>query len=189
MSYNPGIPTANQTFKETQGPINTNFTVANTAFGVDHVNFQTVSNQGLHKKVTLIPGGDPPASTVGPIIYSKPEPYGPPFSVTKNEIFLETNNPGSTIIKLTQTASGVTIATKGCSFLPGGIIIQWGQVTVTANIANPFSFQNTFTNLFSISIAAWTTDITTRLNVVPTVSGGNFYSNNTQNASYVAIGN
>lgn len=128
MSYNPGVPTANQTFKETQGPINTNFTIANTAFGVDHVNFATNANQGMHNKVTLVTTTDPAAVVQGPIVYSK--------SIGgKQEIFFrQSTTDGSSIVQLTDMANAVTGGTSnGSTFIPGGIIIKWGQFTTAAN--------------------------------------------------------
>lgn len=146
MSYNPGVPTANQTFKETQGPINTNFTVANTAFGVDHVNFQTVTNQGNHNKVTLVTTTDPAAVAQGPIVYSK--------SIGgKQEIFFrQATGDGSAVVQLTDMANAITGGTaNGSTFLPGGVIMKWGQFNaVTATFTLTYTTGNFPTNTLAV---------------------------------------
>lgn len=52
MTYNPNVPLANQKIKDTQNPIQTNFALANTYFGVDHYAFDAASNNGVHNQVT-----------------------------------------------------------------------------------------------------------------------------------------
>lgn len=151
MSYQPNIPTAGQTIKETQGPINTNFTVANTAFGIDHTDFATAVNQGEHQKVSLIartappyPTVDPAAIAAGPIVYCKNTAY--PGAVNHDDVYLreETGN-ASTILALTALFNDPVTAINGSSFLPGiptatsaGAIIKWGFSTITGDGADSF---------------------------------------------------
>lgn len=52
MSYNPNIPQSTDPISQSQSQILTNFSQANTAFGIDHTNLATASNQGFHKQVT-----------------------------------------------------------------------------------------------------------------------------------------
>lgn|SRR3990167_4521232 len=54
MSYTPNIPLPTQRIADTQAPINSNFTLANTYFGLDHVAFDAAGNNGKHKYVTMI---------------------------------------------------------------------------------------------------------------------------------------
>lgn len=53
MTYNPNTPLSTDRIQDTQVPIQTNFSLANTYFGVDHFEFDALSNNGLHKQVTL----------------------------------------------------------------------------------------------------------------------------------------
>lgn len=53
MTYNPAIPGPNDLISASQSQIQTNFSQANTAFAVDHVAFDVLANQGMHKQVTL----------------------------------------------------------------------------------------------------------------------------------------
>lgn len=72
MSYTPNIPLGSQSVASTQQPINNNFTIANTAFGIDHQAF-TVNGatQGFHKKVTMGSNGSHPLTPLAtPVIYA-----------------------------------------------------------------------------------------------------------------------
>lgn len=54
MTFNPNIPQGNQTISSTTNGIQTNFSQSNTAFAVDHTAFNVLTNQGMHKQVTLL---------------------------------------------------------------------------------------------------------------------------------------
>ena len=188
MSYLPNIPTAQQTLKSSQGPINTNFTQANIAFGVDNVAFQTVTNQGMHNKVTLVSGADPTAATQGPILYSKQVTY--PGPLTKNEIFFrQASTDGSLITQLTDMFTGsVTSNSPGSTFLPGGIIMKWGT-SGTSGMAQSFSgaFPN---NVFAVTAGiADTTGTRTVTFTIQGLTGVTLFFTGAVTAYYIAIGN
>jgi len=164
MSFNPNIPTGGQTISSTTVPIQTNFSIANTAFGVDHTPFITVTNQGQHQKVSLVQqAADPAALATAPILYAK--------STTSNTVnndiyFRRASNDGSSIVQLTTTKVNPLASTNGSSFLPGGVMIQWGQTsfvgssnpTITFPTAfpnNPFSVQITINNSNGTVPNAW----------------------------------
>jgi hypothetical protein len=52
MTYNSNTPLASERISDTQQPIRDNFFLANQYFGVDHFEFDAVSNNGLHKQST-----------------------------------------------------------------------------------------------------------------------------------------
>lgn len=138
MSYTPGLPTANQSFKETQGPINTNFTVANTAFGVDHVNFQTVTNQGNHHQITFDANNVPGAVTVDPksIIFTKNNAAGHPYP-----FFL--NSEAAAVANALPFLPDLVTSGTDYGFKIGNIIVNFGSHSVNGtsaflNFAIPF---------------------------------------------------
>ena len=54
MTFNPAIPAPTDLISQSQAQIQTNFSQADTAFGIDHTAFSVSANQGQHKQVTLI---------------------------------------------------------------------------------------------------------------------------------------
>lgn len=143
--YIPSVPTANQKVSQTQAPINTNFNVINNSFNVDHVNIQTLTNQGNHNKVTLVNQAAPLGAVAqGPIIHSTPVTY--PGPVTKNELFLfQTSGDGGADVQLSNFFNAVVGSNQGSSFLPGGIVIKWGTFNMGLTIASKaVSFINKF---------------------------------------------
>lgn len=153
MTFNPNIPSGGQTISSTTVPIQTNFNVANTAFGIDHVPFITATNQGRHNKATLIQQpSDPAAVSLCDILYTKSVSYGAPYSDTKNELFLRrASGDGSTIIQM--STRDPIASTNGASFLPGGVIIQWGQTSFVGSSNPAITFPEAFpNNPFSVQI-------------------------------------
>lgn len=149
MSYNPNVPLSNQTISATQAPIQTNFSVANTAFGIDHTAFNDNTNQGMHKKVTLqAPLGSNP-DQVSPIasLYTK-DVNG------SSELFYQNNVGTGAVEQLTGLALGA--ASTGYLKLPSGIIMKWGSVSGGPG-ANTTSFPvgsgiPVFSNIFTMYV-------------------------------------
>lgn len=57
MTFQPLIPAPGDYLATSQLDIQQNFQVSNTAFGKDHVAFDTVPNQGKHQRATILTGG------------------------------------------------------------------------------------------------------------------------------------
>lgn len=151
MSYLPLIPAATDDPSVSQSQIQTNFSLLNSVFGVDHVNYTAGSNNGLHTKVTLVTAGDPAQSVAGPELYAKSVSY--PGPTTKAEVFFQrASGDGAGIVQLTQSFSAPVIAPKGSTFLPGGVIIKWGTgaATVAGTVNN---FASAFPNV------CWVADV------------------------------
>lgn len=159
-TYQPGIPTGtvplNQDYQNVQG----NFQVADTSFGKDHYAFSdSTSNNGYHKVAHLV--------AISTIASNPPNnfPIVPPPAVGfAGELFTTQSNVGlvqdeilwyqtggGILAQMTVNLTPVALA-NGYTFIPGGLILQWGviaptsatTVTVTfatANIAFP---QNCF---------------------------------------------
>ena len=141
MTYNPNVPLGNQTISSTQSPIQTNFDQANIGFGIDHQPFtDNTATQGIHKKTTYnLQPADPAAVVAGPIVYSKAVTY--PGPRIKDELFIrQDTTTGSVVTQLTNFFNNPTLAPDGSSYLPGGLLIQWGSVSpiVLATTSVPF---------------------------------------------------
>lgn len=188
--YIDNLPTANQTIAQTQPLINRNFTVIDTAFSVDHTPMTSTTNQGDHVKVTLITGTDPVAVAQGPIVYSKQVTY--PGALTKNEIFFrQSTGDGSAITQLTDMFTGsVNAANPGSTFLPGGVIIKWGNFNANSG-NNAITFSGAFpNNCFAITVSV-NNAVNTRTATITALSttGATISSTGAQLVYYIAIGN
>lgn len=141
MTFNANIPQPNDLISASQAQIQTNFSQADTAFGIDHTPFSTLANQGLHKKVSLLaPISDPnQAGSIGSV-YTKTSGSGV-------ELFYQKGTAGSGVSQL--TGGGVT-AGAWVSIDPAGNIqasFNITSVTVTAPTANVYTVN--FTRNFS----------------------------------------
>lgn len=158
MSYNPSIPLADDLMSESQGQILTNFGQLNTIFDQDHVTYDDVTavNRGKHNQSTYPDSSSDPNPALNELaLYSK--------DVGGNSrLFLQQENSG-TVIQL----SGIDplIAVAGFTFLPGGVLLQWGKEvspgtsgTVTLPVAFP-------TTVFSINFGVIRTSSTSDQNV------------------------
>ena len=184
MSFNPAIPQPNDLISQSQSQIQTNFSQADTAFGIDHTPFSTVSNQGKHKKSTYIEQGSNPATLANEMaVFSKDL-----AAVTTLYLRKESNG---TVIQM--SGRDPIDAASGCTFLPGGFLLQWGTYTITSHATTQaVSFAATFGTVYSLTI----TGNITNNNSMPSYSGlsttgftgkqttGNF----TTVFTYIAIG-
>lgn len=196
MTFNPNIPTGGQTISSTTVPIQTNFSVSNTAFGVDHTPFTVVTNQGQHNKVSLIQqASDPVALTTAPILYAK----STTSNTVNNDIYFErASNDGSAVVQLTTTKVNPLASASGSSFLPGGIMIQWGSQsfvgTQNPTVTFPTAFPNACFNIqLSLFNSGYTSATVAPVNVILSVSTSGFTArvNQSGNATWywMAIGN
>jgi len=143
MALNINIPQANQTLSITQPLILNNFNAINTAFAVDHVNFND-AGAGKHNKITFPVQVLPIVIAVGDLaLYSLLN-----ATTTKNELNVyKANNAGYVNVPFTASIlsnSAPVAGGSGWSYLPSGLIIQWGTVsaTITLNtlVSTSFNF-------------------------------------------------
>lgn len=133
MTFNPNIPQPNDLISQSQAQIQTNFSQSDTAFGIDHTAFSTVSNQGKHKKSSYIEQASDPVTSANEVaVYSK-ELSG------ASTLYLRKENAG-TVVQM--SGQDPTVAAAGSTFLPGGVILKWGSGSVTntqtVNFASAF---------------------------------------------------
>lgn len=170
------VPLPGQSLVATRDLINQNWTTIDTAFQVDHVEYTSANPvQGKHNKVSF-----PLQSAVPGVVATEAMLYNhlDTFS-SLNQLFVRRPNGGSDI---PMTAAALTI--PGWSYLPSGLILQWGQSTITSNITTPIPLPKTFPtnsligqisgagNPISASVGTITT---TTLNVISYGTGGSIF--------------
>lgn len=121
-SYNPNIPQPTDKLKNSQPQILNNFSSANTSFGVNHFAFDNATlNNGKHNFVELVERTViPPGLVTGEeTLYSK-------VVSAEGQMFF---TRGSSAVEIQMTGPGDPIVSQnGKTFLPGGILMQWGTV-------------------------------------------------------------
>lgn len=144
------IPKSGQSLGQTKVPINQNFQNIDAAFLVNHVPY-TITSQGKHTLLEMVnqvahPTTAPPASLLpGEItIYNFVNPVS-----TVNEAYIVKVNSGGVLgTSIPFTLSQLT-GVGGYTYLPSGLLLQWG--TVTVNIppsSNPVTI--TYPTVFTI---------------------------------------
>lgn len=151
MTFNPNIPQGPDAFSQSQSEIQTNFAQSNTLFDVDHYTFDdaTTADRGKHRKSTYQEQAVDPVTVANEIaIFSK-------------------DLAGATRLYLAQEAAGTIFqlsgrdpssAASGETYLPGGILLKWGNIAAATNGAvqtfpTPFP-ANCWMVLVTINIAS-----------------------------------
>lgn len=126
-AYQPGIPTGTVFLSIDYKNILNNFTALNDIFQVDHVALDANTRLGFHQSVHLI------SQSVG--VYPPTPPatvanVGQVFSASVNDGYgtgtaLFFLSGGGNLRQLTSNITPVQ-AQNGYTFLPGGIVMQWG---------------------------------------------------------------
>lgn len=123
MAYQPLIPTGTVQLDQDYQNIQGNFQAADTAFGVDHTLFSVASQSGYHKAIHMIPQASITNVPGFPQLYSKSI-----TDVNTDEALFYNTGTGNRTVQMTVPIVPLA-AVKGYTFLPGGIIMQWGQTT------------------------------------------------------------
>lgn len=149
FTYSRNFPDGNLTPASQRSTLTTNTNSVDSILDVDLIGFND-NDGGFHQKSTYVVQLSDPGSAAGQIVeYSK-------SSGGSSELFIQRDNV-ATAIQLTKgtvniTGDATTPPAKGHSFLPGGLIIQWGSVT--AQVAGQaFTFDVNFTSIFAITMA------------------------------------
>ncbi len=159
-TYNPGIPTGTVPLNLDYQNIQNNFTQLNTLYNTDHVPLtDTTALKGYHQTIHSVPfsttSSNPPNN----------QPVAKPTSVagvseiftaiitdginTASALYFQTDT--GLLMQLTRNFVPVAAAT-GKTFLPGGLILQWGTVAAT-NSSPTVTFPLAFpANCFNVSI-------------------------------------
>jgi hypothetical protein len=152
-TYNPLIPSGTVNLDEDYKNIRDNFNQANVVIGVDHVPFDdTTAQKGYHKDIHLNPFSTTvtnPATnyvTADQFPSQGGIPPGAPPTVTGiGQLFSSSVNDAASTdtglywlsgggLKVAMTRNFQPLAAaNGYTFLPGGLILQWGVQTVAVN--------------------------------------------------------
>lgn len=133
MSFTPGIPSDGQSLGNSKPQVRGNFTVINDTMSINHVAMNSLG-AGKHKFLQMPEQGSAPTTISNEgSLYTK-EAQG----ITN--LFWRQESNGS---EIQLTNSGISATNRGYSFLPGGILIQWGfqsNYSTGTDINFPISF-------------------------------------------------
>lgn len=151
LAYND-TPLSTDQINQTQAPIRTNFLNIRTLLGVNHVDFADADN-GKHKFVTFPLQGAAPVFLAGEVgLYNQAAvaPFG-----TFNELFIhKLTRQGNATADIPFTASILSTSDPlptnavGWTYLPSGIILQWGTFVnpapgpTSGTVTFPIAFPN-----------------------------------------------
>ncbi len=165
------VPLAGQTLGVTRVPINQNFSVIDTAFQVDHVDYN-IANQGMHNRTSFPSQTSIPAPQAGIV-----QLYSQVSAITGQPELVFTHQAGSTaplaaqIVEFTSAGWG----NPGWTRLPSGILLKWhsgigfgGSGSVTINVNTDVPGSPNFTSLFTMQ--STTLDNTASYNNVISIS-------------------
>lgn len=143
ITYNPSIPQATDLISQSQGQILANFGQLNSQFGVDHTAFNTGSGNGdgFHKKVMFnVPwAGSTTMSGTQVLFYSSNQGGVGQLAYA--------NSAGQFLLTGPQNLA----ATAGYIFLPGGLIMQWTLLTLSASVQDtPFVYPKPYSTFASV---------------------------------------
>jgi len=173
MTYNTSVPASGQSLGETQPIIQQNFSDINTAFGKNHIPL-TTSNDGKHKFLQLPESGtgwdnnsSPPATAanegglyvaaVGGVsqLHFRGENTGSSYQLTTSTAGADGNI--TTFGTDTNYQVGPPSLNGGWTFLPGGLIMQWGNSNTAASTdVFTYTFPRTFpNNVWNIQVTGY----------------------------------
>lgn len=138
MSFNPNIPQPNDLLSDSQGDILQNFSSSNTSFGVNHYAFDDATvNNGKHKFASFPVQGSVPATT-----FTEGALYFKTVSSGSALFMVRDNDPGTEVQLTSSSVGNVQTATDGWTWLPGGLLLQWGSFdpNLFTNITFPVPF-------------------------------------------------
>jgi hypothetical protein len=145
FAYTNGIPAASHNPSADQPIMQINNNSINSILGIDHFSFNN-ANGGWHQQSTYVNGTDP--TTVGGqlALYSKSDGAG------KSLLFSIRDGNAATVTQLNSTlVNAPSTGFNGFSWLPGGLLIQWGAFPMsnsvlpqTISFNTPFSTTNIF---------------------------------------------
>lgn len=185
MTFNPNIPQPNDLISDSQAQLQTNFSQSNSIFNFDHVTFDdaTSINRGKHRHSTYIEQLVDPTTLANEMaVYSK-DVGG------LSRLFYRNESNGS-VIPL--TGFDPTSGGNGRVFLPGGIIMMWGQFSPVTNAGGFFAFPIPFpNNIFTAILQAGSVRFTLATSALATtgINIGKDPVPGSLSVNYIAIGN
>lgn len=174
MPYNNLIPQANDDLSVSQPQLLANFGAIYNAFNLNHVPFNSPSNEGKHAFLEMPVQNPVPVTVAGEVgLYCRTSPI-----TSSPQLVFQRENNGS-IYEFTSAGPRITSQLMiGWARLPSGIIMKWGSATITGN--NPVTFPTVDINgntppVFTQNPLAFVspTDLSGSDNVAVTITGVN----------------
>lgn len=175
------VPQAGQSLGATRDLISANFTSISTDFNVDHVDFGD-SGAGKHAIVTFPQGSAPTVAADDCALYAKDQNSRP-------TMFFRQESDG-TEIQMTgpDPVNAVNQANDGATFLPGGLLLQWGRISGAGTVTYAIAFS---AQPHSIVVTPSTSLTTGTANIAATFGATTFtvqVSSGSPNVNWMAIG-
>lgn len=141
MSYQPLPLASGSTLLNTRDEIRTNFEIIQNRFEVDHTLYS--SGTGKHNKMTMpVQSPDPTCAASEGLLFFK-------TVSAKSELMFDRDGIGAPF----QLTSGSPSAlANGYTFLPGGLLLQWGTYTAPSGVSGNLSFPTTFGTVYSVVV-------------------------------------
>lgn len=145
--YQPSIPTGTVNLDIDYQNIQGNFQQLDTTYGTDHVAYSQALNNGYHTVVHLVAN-----STVASNPPNNYPPVPPPIVPLAGGLYTTQSNDGFGLDEMLWfrggagpvkqlTSNFLPVAnTNGYTFLPGGLVLQWGVVPPNTNITTTVTF-------------------------------------------------
>ena len=128
MTFTPNIPQTGQSLGQTRDAVRNNFTNYNTVMSVNHV-APNSAGQGKHTFAEFIVQAQSPATAASEVaLYSRTLNGVPQLCLQKQSQALNAAD-----IQMSRVDVGVTGATTGSTFLPGGMVMQWNDISIAVS--------------------------------------------------------
>lgn len=144
-TYDPNIPLATDNLNVSQVDILQNFQQLDTTYGINHFKFSdNTTNNGKHQFVQIseIAEGTLPAGLVSgdETLYATKVTVGAPLSFIQGELFFARGTGIANPIQMTCGKNNQLPFNNanGATFLPGGLLIQWGSFNPNSSLAVVF---------------------------------------------------
>lgn len=170
FTYNDMVPNPPDNPSADVGDMQQNTKTIANAIAVDHFGFNNI-NCGKHNQVTMPSRGAAPATVAG-----SGDLYVNTDSAGQQALwFVRDGFPLSNVQLTTSKILAPTVASNGVTFLPGGLLFQWGSSPIAANpAATVITFTQPFTNaasVYSITVSRITADTGTTAQEIRIVAG------------------
>lgn len=121
MPYTPSIPATGHSGSDDYVEMQQNFDQIQTSFSIDHMALASGgATEGYHKQVHFASNNVPASPTTYPTIFSNNDAFAVP------QVFYYTGTAA-------QSANQYVAAAKGSTMCFGGIILKWGNKSVTSS--------------------------------------------------------
>jgi len=194
MTFTPNIPQSGQSLGQTRDAIRNNFANYNTVISVNHV-APNNAGQGKHTFAEFVLQAQSPATAASEVaIYSRTLNGQPQLCLQK-----QNQLAAAADIQMSRLDAGIKAATAGWTFLPGGMIMQWGTTgavngafTTTYTTQGGIAFStNTYLVLLTVADPGAPSNPITSFTVDSTAYQPTTFSGHTNRAitlNYFAIG-